>query len=159
PLNPDLKPTAVAEAVESATAWIFGSLLPYWVYKLFRLETPNVEAPNEAARANGELIQFLAAVKDREGKVSRLVSRAVMPHADEVPTYGGCYLTATESQGSSEPLFAQEFFKKVESTQGFVAWTDDAFALDAGYRSMTKTGYVALGVIAAAVAALAVYVF
>jgi hypothetical protein len=159
PLNPDLKPTAVAESVESATAWIFGSLLPYWVYKLFRLETPNVETPNEAARANGELIQFLAAVKDRSEKMSRLVSRAVMPHADEVPTYGGCYLTATESQGSSEPLFAQEFFKKVESTQGFVAWTDEAFALDSSYRSMTKTGYVALGVIAAAVAVLAVYVF
>jgi hypothetical protein len=159
PLNPDLKPTAVAEAVESATSWIFGSLLPYWVYKLFRLETPNVETPNEAARTNGELIQFLAAVKDRADKMSRLVSRAVMPRVDEVPTYGGCYLTAVESQGSSEPLFAQEFFKKVESTQGFVAWTDEAFGLDASYRSMTKTGYLALGVIAAAVAALAVYVF
>ncbi len=81
-----------------------------------------------------------------------------MPRVDEIPVYGGCYLTATES-GTSEALFLHEFFKKVESTQGFVTWTDEAFALDAAYRSKTKLGYVVLGVIVLAVAALAVYVW
>jgi hypothetical protein len=158
PLNPDLKPSAVPDAVETNVSWIFSSLLPYWCYKLFRLETPNVESQNEASQANGALTQFLVTVRDRSPKVARLVSRAVTPRADEVPSIGGCYLTAPEP-GGSEALFAQEFFKKVESTQGFVAWTDEAYALDAGYRSSTKTGYMALGVIAAAVIALAVYVF
>ena len=159
PLNPDLKPTSVPDAVEASTNWIFQSLLPYWAYKLFRLETPNVESPSEVATANGNMLQFLVAVKDRAEKIGRLVSRAVVPRADEVPAYGGCYLTALEPGGSSEPLFAHEFFKKVESTQGFVAWTDEAFALDSSYRGMTKTGYLALGVIAAGVIGLAMYVW
>lgn len=158
PLNPDLKPAAVPDAVETNVGWIFSSLLPYWCYKLFRLETPNVESANEATQSNGALTQFLVAVRDRSAKVAKLVSRAVVARADEVPAVGGCYLTAPDP-GGSEPLFAQEFFKKVESTQGFVAWTDEAYAIDAGYRSSTKTGYLALGVIAAAVVGLAVWVF
>ena len=158
PLNPDLKPASVPDAIETNVNWIFSSLLPYWVYKLFRLETPNVESPNEASQANGELTQFLVAVRDRSQKIARLVSRAAMARADELPSFGGCYLTAPDP-GGSEPLFAQEFFKKVESTQGFVSWTDEAYVLDAGYRSATKTGYLALGVIAVAVAALAVWVW
>jgi hypothetical protein len=158
PLNPDLKPAAVPDAVETNVNWIFSSLLPYWCYKLFRLETPNVESQNEASQANGALTQFLVAVRDRSPKVARLVSRAVVARADESPSIGGCYLTAPDP-GGSEALFAQEFFKKVESTQGFVAWTDEAYALDAGYRSATRTGYLTLGVAAAAVIALAVFVF
>ena len=39
-----------------------------------------------------------------------------------------------------------------------VAWTDEAFADDAGYRSMTKLGYVALMVVLAAVVGFAAYV-
>ena len=158
PLNPDLKPTSVPDAIETNVNWIFSSLLPYWVYKLFRLETANVESPNEASQANGDLTQFLVAVRDRSPKVARLVSRAVMARADESPSFGGCYLTAPDPSGS-EPLFAQEFFKKVESTQGFVSWTDEAYALDAGYRSATRTGYLVLGVISALVVAAAVYVW
>jgi len=158
PLNPDLKPTAAPDAVESGVNWIFQSLLPYWVFKLFRLETPNVESPSEAADANGKLFQFLTGVKDRSEKIARLVGRAMVPRVDDVPSYGGCYLTANDTSGSAEPLFVAEFFKKVESTQGFVSWTDEAFIADAGYRGKAKLGYTALAVIAAAVVGLAVYV-
>jgi IcmF-related N-terminal domain len=157
PLNPDLKPAAVPDAVETNVNWIFSSLLPYWVYKLFRLEMANVESPNEASQANGALTQFLVAVRDRSSKIARLVSRAVVARVDDVPAVGGCYLTAPDP-GGSEPLFTQEFFKKVESTQGFVTWTDEAYSIDAGYRGTTKTGYMALVAIAAAVIGLAVYV-
>lgn len=157
PLNPDMKPASVPDAVETNVNWIFSSLLPYWVFKLFRLETPNVESPNDASLANGELTQFLVAVRERAPKAARMVARAVMARAGELPSIGGCYLTTPEP-GGQEPLFAQEFFKKVESTQGFVAWTDEAYALDAGYRRATKTGYFTLALIAAAVIALGVYV-
>ena len=54
--------------------------------------------------------------------------------------------------------FAKEFFKKVESSQGYVAWTDAAYSEDAGYRSMTRMGYLALALIALGVLALAGYV-
>ena len=35
----------------------------------------------------------------------------------------------------------------MESSQGYVAWTDAAYAEDAGYRSMTRMGHLALAIV------------
>ena len=67
--------------------------------------------------------------------------------------FGGCYLRGHAPGDPADAKFAKEFFKKVESSQGFVAWTDEAFAEDASYRSMARMGYAALGLIARGVGA------
>src|SRR5262249_5369863 len=103
------------------------------------------------------LVRFLAEVKRRGANLARLLSRAVVP-GDRVPTFGGCYLSVVSHASPDEAKFAREFFRKVESTQGYVAWTDTAFAEDAGYRSTTRLGYLALFVILLAVAGLTGYV-
>jgi hypothetical protein len=72
--------------------------------------------------------------------------------------FGGVYLTANAPEVGPGPLFADEFFKKVLASQGFVAWTDAAFADDARYRQLTKAGYIFLGIVVLAVLALAGYV-
>ena len=51
----------------------------------------------------------------------------------------------------------EKFWKRIDETQGSVAWTGDAFADDARFRSRTQFSYMALGVAAALVAALAAY--
>ena len=84
-------------------------------------------------------------------------SRAVVP-GDQTPNFGGCYLSVVSQGQPEEAKFAKEFFRKVESTQGYVAWTDEAFAEDASYRTTTKLGYVALMVVLTAVTAFAGYV-
>jgi hypothetical protein len=58
----------------------------------------------------------------------------------------------------TDPKFAKEFFKKVEGSQGFVAWTDEAFAEDAAFRRSTFLGHVALGAVVVGVLAFAGYV-
>src|SRR5262245_3571953 len=125
PLAPDLAPDAAANEAEKSAKWVFHSLLPFWVYKLFHVERGG-EGPAAATRENAELFQFLNAVRQRGSAASRLIGRLATA-GEGVPTrFGGIYLTANAPQVHPGPLFAEEFFKKVLSSQGFVAWTDAA---------------------------------
>jgi type VI protein secretion system component VasK len=157
PLNPDIKPEQVTEAVESNVEWVFGTLLPYWSLKLSQVEV-KADETESATRANADLFRFQAACRDRAVAAARLVSRAV---ADgyRVPVFGGAYLTANSPDNPGEALFATDFFKKVESTQGYVAWTADALAADAGAHRSSTLGYAFLVLLLLAVAALGVYVW
>jgi hypothetical protein len=155
PLNPEVRPADVAAAVESSVNWVFASLLPYWAFKLTRVGDADARSDT---RDNAQLVRFLAEVRRRGPHLARLVSRAVQPDGERVPVFGGTYLTVVLDGDRNEAKFAREFFKKVESSQGYVAWTDEAFAEDASYRRMTLLGHLALAGILAAVAALGVYV-
>jgi hypothetical protein len=152
PLNPDVRPTDAAAVVESAVGWVFGGLLPYWALKLAR-----VDAGGSDTKDNSQLVRFLAEVARRGPHLARLISRAVVVH-DDSPVFGGCYLSVVSPAEPDEAKFAKEFFRKVESTQGYVAWTEEAFAEDAGYRSTAKAGYAVLLLVMAAVIGLAGYV-
>jgi hypothetical protein len=155
PLNPELRPTDVAAAVESSVNWVFGSLLPYWAFKLTRVGDADARADS---RDNAQLVRFLAEVRRRGPHLARLVSRAVQSDGEQVPVFGGTYLTVVLDADPNEAKFAKEFFRKVESSQGYVAWTDEAFAEDASYRRATLLGHLALAGLLLAVAALATYV-
>ena len=154
PLNPEIKPDMVGEAVETSVSWVFNSLLPYWAFRLMRVDG-NVSSDT---KDNAGLVRFLAEVRRRGPHLSRLVSRAVVLYGDVVPEYGGCYLTVFLQGEPTDAKFAREFFKKVESSQGYVAWTDEAIAEDAAYRRSTFLGHAALGTIVVGVLAFAGYV-
>jgi len=151
PLNPDLQPAAASAEVEKAARWVFGSLLPYHVFKMTRSDAP------ADSRENASLVRFLIELRRRAPRLARLVGRAVGSEQN-LPEFGGCYLAVTLPGDATDAKFAKEFFKKVESSQGFVAWTGEAYAEDASYCSMTRMGYIALAVIALGVLALALYV-
>ena len=157
PLAPDLAPDATADQAELAALWVFHSLLPYWVFKLFSVERGG-EAPTASVRANTELFAFLDAVRTRGRAAARLVGRMATAGPTGPARFGGCYLTANAPELGAGPLFLDEFYKKVIQSQGFVEWTDAAFAEDAGYRRSTTLGYMAIVVIVLAVLALAAYV-
>jgi hypothetical protein len=154
PLNPEVQPEAVGGAAETAVGWVFNNLLPYWAFRLMRVEA-NVAADS---RDNAGLVRFLSEVRRRGPYLSRLVSRAVVLYADQIPVFGGCYLTVFLQGEPADAKFAREFFKKVEGSQGSVAWTEEAFAEDAGYRRSTALGYLALGAILLGVLAFGGYV-
>ena len=107
---------------------------------------------------SGAALRFLAEVRRRGPHLARLVSRAVQPEGGRVPVFGGTYLSVVLDADPNEAKFAREFFKKVETSQGYVAWTDEAFAEDASYRRMTTLGHIALAALLAGVVALAAYV-
>jgi len=152
PLNPDLQPAGAATEVEKSAAWVFGSLLPYHVFRQMRVEGGAADT-----RENASLVRFLIELQRRAPRLARLVSRAVGSD-QSAPEFGGCYLAVTLPGDPNDAKFAKEFFKKVESSQAYVAWTDAAYAEDANYRAMTRMGYVLLGLIALGLVALAGYV-
>lgn len=157
PLAPDLPPERSADQAEASALWVFHSLLPYWVFKLFNVERGG-ENPTASVRANAELFHFLDAVRTRGRAAARLVGRLATAGADGPVRFGGCYLTASTPELGGGPLFLDEFFKKAVQSQGFVEWTDAAFAEDAAYRRSTTLGYVLMVALIVGVVALAAYV-
>lgn len=147
PLNPDLSPATVGAEVEKATGWVFGSLLPYHIFKQMKADTAT------DTKENAALFRFLVELRRRAPRLARLVSRAVAD-GETSPVFGGCYLAVA---GGDDVKFAKEFFKKVEHSQAAVAWTDDAYAEDANYRSSARLGYAVLGLLILGVVALAAY--
>ncbi len=153
PLNPDGTPEQIARGIEATAGWVLGGLLPYWALRYTRV----TGGPNDTDD-NAGAVRFLTESGRRGPALGRLLSQAVAG-GHRMPTFGGCYLVVGTVKEVAEAKFARDFFKKVEASQAAVAWTDDAYAVDAGYRRWTLLGYVALAVILLAVAALAVFVF
>lgn len=154
PLVPEVEPEKVGNTIEATVLWITESLIPFWVFKLFRLEAPG-GTPADAIESNAQLFHFLTDLLERSARLAKLVSKGVVVSLDAPPLFGGCYLAGTDTGG--ERAFCPGFWKRLEETQGSVAWTGEAFAADARYRSLTQMGYVALGVAGIIVAALAVW--
>jgi hypothetical protein len=155
PLVPDIGPDAVPAAVETSVRWIFDSLLPFWVFKLFRVESAGASA-SSSVDANAHLFQFLNDLRPRAARMARLISKAVVFGSDAPPLFGGCYLAGSESGRGF--AFVPGFLKRLDDAQGYVAWTAEAFESDARYRGRTQMGYVALAAGVALVAALAGWV-
>ncbi len=151
PLNPQIPVQNVPEAIEENVGWIFSNLLSYWSIRLTRIDSQNVAGDT---RDNGQLVRFRSELLKRAPHLARLVSRAMTP-GDRIPVFGGCYLSAILKSAPDHAKFARDFFKKVQDSQGYVAWTDDALSRDAGYRSKAMQGYVLLAVVILGVVGLA----
>jgi hypothetical protein len=151
PLNPALQPAAAVSEADKAVAWVFGSLLPYYVFKHMRGES------GTDLRDNASLFRFMVELRRRAPRLARLVSQAVA-NDTHVPVFGGFYLAVTTPRDANDIKFAREFFKKVEVSQAAVAWTEEAYAADASYRGMARTGYITLCLLFVGVLAFAAYV-
>jgi len=153
PLNPDIRPDQYQTEVERSAHWPLANLLPYWAYKLMR-----VDGGSQDTRDNANLFRFLVELRRRAPRIAELVGRAVAVRDQQLPVFGGTYFTVALPSDPTEAKFAREFFRKVESAQAAVAWTPDAYAEDAGYWSATRHGYLALGLVASAILAFGSYV-
>ncbi len=153
PLNPDASPEQTRAAIEANANWVLGGLLPYWALKMTKVSGAASDTDDNAA-----CIRFYDAARRRAPHLGRLLSRALISE-EMPPCYGGCYLTVASVHDAGEAKFAKDFFKKLESQQAFVAWTEAAYESDASYRKWAVGGTVALIAIALAVIGLGVYVF
>jgi hypothetical protein len=156
PLAPDVPLTQYAGCVERDVQWIFDHLLPFWSFRLLRLETPNVESSEEAVQNNAEIFRFLAQSQQRAATVGRMVAKVMQPDEESHPLFGGCYVVA---QGGGQPWFTQDLFTKVEGAQDFVAWSQEALDEEEDYKTWTWYGYGILLLIWLALGALAYYYF
>src|SRR5262249_29334456 len=87
PLNPDVRPADFEAQGEKGVRWVFGGLLPYWVFKLMRADGE--------PRDNGGLYRFMVELRRRAPRLARLMSRALAVRDDQLPVFGGCYLAVT----------------------------------------------------------------
>lgn len=155
PLVPSVQPDAVINTIDASVRWITDSLIPFWIFKMFQVETPAIPAA-EAVATNARLFHFLTDWRERSARLATLIARGVVVDLEAPPLFGGCYLSGGAEAG--ERAFCPGFWKRLEETQGSVAWTTEAFAADARYRSRTQFGYIALGIAVALVGALGAYV-
>lgn len=156
PLVPDLpEGETTQDLIERGSEWIAGSLLPTWVYKLFKLETPGRDDVWKVVRGNGRLYQFLGQMRERQGRFKRLLTRAMTPEKGEPLLYGGCYLAATGRDVLREQAFVAGVFRRLLEEQNYVSWTDAALAQEARYDLFTRVGYGAIAVAALGLIALA----
>src|SRR5262249_45323317 len=90
PMGTDLRGEPLAEAVVAAMGWMCLNTLREWVYRLFRVETPGREGapPQEAASvvaANSRLYLMLGELREREGRLARVLTRGLLAGSDGAP--------------------------------------------------------------------------
>jgi hypothetical protein len=155
PLAPDLDPAAQAALVDKGGNWICNSLLPFWIYKLFRVESPR-EGSADAIEGNARLYRFLYEMRERQKRLGLIASR-LAPQTPNMPLlFGGCYLGCTGSDPSGQ-AFLPGVLRRLVDEQEAVCWTQQALDEEQEYRRWTRVGYTVVGLFTAAILALDAY--
>lgn len=157
PLVPDLEEKDVPAMIEGGVAWMSQAMLPNWIYKLFRLETPGKDDLAAAVRGNTQLYRLLGEVRERYKRLSRILVRGLIREDGRPTLFGGCYIGGTGRDAPREQAFVPGVFRRLIDNQNYVAWTDEAWQEDAASQQWTTYGYTALAIAAVALAALAFF--
>jgi IcmF-related N-terminal domain len=158
PLLPDMEPAEIPAMIEGGMDWICQSMIPNWVYKLFRLETPGKDDLSAAMKGNGRLYRLMGEMRERQKRFSRIFTRGFVHESGGPPLFGGCYIAGTGRDPAHEQAFVAGVFRRLIENQNFVSWTDEALAEEAGNQRWTTYGYIGLGLAVAALIGLGVLV-
>ena len=145
PYNPDLEGTTLENKLMEVMQWVGQALVPSWVHRLFRIEHPGSDTMDAAVAGNILLYQFMDAMRERQGRLGRILAGGVMPDRAGPMMFGGCYLAGTSSN-AREQAFAEGVFQRLLQDQNYVSWTQEALAEEEEYSLWTWWGYLGLGV-------------
>jgi hypothetical protein len=151
PLLPDVEEAAVPVKVQESVQWIGQSLIPYWAYKLFRVESKSDDDAAKLVEGNARMYQFMSEMRARSKRFGRIISRAAAPEKGGPPLFGGSYVGGTGTDPAGEQAFVAGVFRRLTDGQNAVSWTAEAVAEEADYLRWTRYGYVALLIFIAAV--------
>jgi hypothetical protein len=157
PLLPDVDAAALPALLEGALRWIAHNQLPARVDSLWRVEGDGEASAAEAVRGNVRLYQLLHQIRERQARLARVLTRAVITDGTPTTMLGGCYLAGTGPDARNERAFIPGVFRRLVETQDLVSWTPELLAREAGYRRWARIGYVALGLLTASCVGLIVY--
>jgi hypothetical protein len=152
PLVPDLDATARLRKIDEGVQWIGNVLIPSLVYKLWRVDSRPRTEGTAATTANIRLFRFLAEVRARQRRFSRIVTRGLVGSSQGPLMLGGCYLASTGRDPDREQGFVASVFRYLLENQNYVAWTPAALQEEAEYRRWTTLGYLGLAAITALLA-------
>jgi type VI protein secretion system component VasK len=147
PLLPDLDQTTKwPEVLERGVQWICQVFLPTSVYKLFRVETPGRDELGDVIRSNARLYLFLSQLRERQKRLSRILTNGIAADTGEPALFGGCYLAGTGRDTKEQAFVAGVFRKLMENEGNYVTWTPEAIYEEANYNRWKQVGYVALAI-------------
>src|SRR5262249_8884159 len=159
PLAPDVNGDALAAMIDGGVQWICNSVFPNWVYKMFRLESSGKDDPAKLIRGNVALYQLMSQIRERQKRLSRILTRAVLSDKGGPPLFGGCYLAGTGRDPAHEQAFVAGVFRRLIDEQNYVSWTDEALAAEAECNRWTGIGYGFITLLVIAGVAAAAYYF
>jgi type VI protein secretion system component VasK len=139
PWNPAAEPAAFPQLLEGTAERICLADLPFWIYKLFRIEPATDETVDQLIEGNSRLYEFLGQLHLRQKGLGRILARAFAQEANGKLLFGGCYLA-----GQTQQAFAAGIFQKLlaPETEALVYWTDQAIAENEKYERRTGCGYL-----------------
>ena len=146
PLIPDVEPNLYPAIYEGGIQWIAAQQFPAQVDQLWRVEGSDGSLA-DSIQGNVRLYQLLRQIRDRQRRLSRILTRAVL--TDGVPTsmLGGCYLAGTGSDPRSEQAFIPGVFRRLTESQDLVAWTPELIASESRYLRWARQGYIAMTIL------------
>jgi hypothetical protein len=161
PLAPDLhEGETVSALVDRGSQWVCNTLFPTYIYRLFRIESEGREDVSTAVNGNVRLYQLLCQMRERQTRLSRMLTRAISVGDGRSPVlFGGCYIAGTGREPSREQAFIAGVFRRLIENQNFVSWTAEAMEEETKFESWTKYGYLGIGIFTAVVVLILVYVF
>ena len=148
PLVSDLSDGEFPSKVESSVDWIVTNLFASMVYSMFEVESSRgVDEVSEVLKGNQQLFRFLGRIRERCGRLARLV-RQCLPNLPGDPLmFGGCYFAGTGDEPAVEQAFASGVFMRLIQEQDNVTWTGDAMQEDASFLRAARTAKVVLGLV------------
>jgi hypothetical protein len=152
----DVPDEELPPTLERLARWVCQDLVAVWVYRLFRVETPEKPEMAKAVGGNVLLYHFLRQMQDKDRPLARILTRGVAAPHHGLALFGGCYLAGTGDSPEKQGFIAGVFRRLIES-QNYVSWTPEGLAEEADYERWTRRGYFGLGLLALAVAALVGY--
>jgi len=147
PLMPDVNGDALPTMIDGGVQWICNSVFPNWVYKMFRLESTSKDEPAKLVRGNIALYQLMSQIRERQKRLSRILTRVVISDKGGPPLFGGCYLAGTGRDPAHEQAFVAGVFRRLIEEQNFVSWTDDALNTEAECNRWARNGYLFIGLL------------
>lgn len=152
PLVPNVEPNEVPRMLTSGVQWLCQSLMVL-VYRFFQIEHDN-ESARQVGRANTRLYRLYGVLQERQERLCRILTQAVVPEQGRSLFFGGCYLAAT-GNGPGQQAFAAGVLRLLVENQNYVTWTPEALAEEYAYQRWTRIGYTSMAVFTVALAVLA----
>jgi hypothetical protein len=162
PLAPLVEADQLPELVTRVAKVICRAVFPAWVYKFFRVEGPGRETTEEVTQANTQLYKLLYQMRERESRLTQILTRGMLTETSGPLLFGGCYLAATGTDTADQAFVAGVFrrlYHPEERTQNYVSWAPEKIAEEVYYQRVTKIGYVLSAVFSVVIVFLIWYGF
>ncbi|MGZ3390675.1 MAG: type VI secretion protein IcmF/TssM N-terminal domain-containing protein, partial [Isosphaeraceae bacterium] len=148
PLVSDLSDGEFPSKVESSVDWIVTNLFASMVYSMFEVESSRgVDEVSEVLKGNQQLFRFLGRIRERCGRLARLVRQCLPNLPGDRLMFGGCYFAGTGDEPAVEQAFASGVLMRLIQEQDNVTWTGDAMQEDASFLQAARTAKVVLGLV------------